>query len=59
MKTERRSGIQQIFLQVMKGIPRHVSPTAMSSPPSAPLSWDLSLAKTHGAWLQDLMKLRL
>ena len=21
--------------------------------------WDLSLAKTHGAWLQDLMKLRL
>ena len=23
------------------------------------ISWDLSLAKTHGAWLQDLMKLRL
>ena len=21
--------------------------------------WDLSLAKTHGAWVQDLMKLRL
>ena len=27
--------------------------------PSAPLSQDLSPAKTHGAWLQDLMKLRL
>ena len=45
--------------QVMKGIPSHVFPTAFSSCPSAPLSQDLSLAKTHGAWLQGLMKLRL
>ena len=43
----------------MKGIPWHVFPTAFSSRPSAPLSQDLSPAKTHGAWLQDLMKLRL
>ena len=33
--------------------------TALSSRPSSPLSCDLSPAKTHGAWLQDLMKLRL
>ena len=45
--------------QVMKVIPWHVFPTAFSSHPSAPPSWDLSLAKTHDAWLQDLMKLRL
>ena len=43
----------------MKGIPQHVIPTDISSRPSAPLSWDLSPAKTHGPWLQDLMKLRL
>ena len=43
----------------MKGITRHVFPTAFSSCPSAHLSRDLTLAKTHGAWLQDLMKLRL
>ena len=34
-------------------------PTAFSSCPSAPLSWDLNLTKTHSYWLQDLMKLRL
>ena len=43
----------------MKGIPSHVFPTAFSSCPSAPLSQDSSPAKTHGAWLQGLMKLRL
>ena len=34
-------------------------PTSFSSRPSAPLSRDLSLGKTHDDWLQDLMKLRL
>ena len=43
----------------MKGIPWHVFPTAFSSCSSAPLSRDLSPAKTHDAWLQDLMKLKL
>ena len=28
-------------------------------PSFSPLSWGLSLAKIHAAWLQDLMKLRL
>ena len=56
---EHRSGIQQIFQQAMKGIPWHIFSSAFSSHPSAPLSWDLSLAKTHDEWLQDLMKLRL
>ena len=42
----------------MKGIPWHVFPTAFSSHPSAHLSQDLSLAKTHDAWLQNIMKLR-
>ena len=56
---EHRSGIQQIFWQATKGIPWHVFSSAFSSHPSAPLSWDLSLAKTHDEWLQDLMKLRL
>ena len=46
---ECRSGIEQIFWQVMKGIPQHVFPTTFSSQPSAPLSQDLSLAKTHDA----------
>ena len=32
---------------------------AFSSCPPATLSWDLSMAKTHDAWLQDLMNLRL
>ena len=35
---EHRSGIQQIFRQVMKGIPQHIFPTAFSSLLSAPLS---------------------
>ena len=35
---EHRSGIQQIFCQVIKGIPWHIFPTAFSSCPSAPLS---------------------
>ena len=35
---EHRSGIQQIFWQVMKGISWHVFPTPFSSHPSAPLS---------------------
>ena len=56
---EHRSGIEQIFWQVMKGIPWQVFPTTFSSHPPAPLSLDLSPAKTHDAWLQDLMKLRL
>ena len=56
---EHRSGIWQIFRQVVKGIPRHVFPTAFSSGASAPLSWDLNRTKTHGAWLQELMTLRL
>ena len=56
---EHRSGIWQIFRQVVKGIPRHVFPTAFSSGASAPLSWDLNQTKTHGAWLQELMTLRL
>ena len=43
----------------MKGVPWHVFPTAFSSCPSVPLSQDLSPAKTHSAWLQDLMNLRL
>ena len=43
----------------MKGILWHISPTTFSSCPSSLLSWDLSLAKTHGAWLQHLMKFRL
>ena len=43
----------------MKRIPWHVFPTAFSSHPSASLSQDLSLVKTHSVWLQDLMKLRL
>ena len=42
----------------MKGIPRHVFLTAFSFCPSFPLSWGLSLAKTHGAWFQDPMELR-
>ena len=54
-----RSGIQQIFQQIMKGIPQYIFSTAFSSGPSAPLPCDLSLAKTHGAWLLDLMQLRL
>ena len=37
MKTEHRSGIYQIFWQVMKGIPQHIFPTAFSSRLSAPL----------------------
>ena len=56
---EHRSGIEQIFWQVMKGIPWQVFPTTFSSHPPAPLSLDLSPAKTHDAWLQDLMNLRL
>ena len=43
----------------MKEIPHYVVPTVFYSHPSAPLYWDLSPAKTHGAWLWDLMKLRL
>ena len=35
---EHRSGIQQIFWQVMKGISWHVFPTPFSSHPSVPLS---------------------
>ena len=31
MKTEHRSGIYQIFQQVMKGIPQHIFPTVFSS----------------------------
>ena len=49
----------KFFPQVMKGIPWHVFPTAFPSHPSAPLALDLSPAKTHVAWFQDLMKLRL
>ena len=49
MKSKHRSGIYQIFWQIMKGIPQYVFPTTFPSPPSAPLSQDLSLAKTHGA----------
>ena len=56
---ELRLGIQLIFQQIMKWIPGHVFPTAFSSHPSAPLSRDLSLGKTHDDWIQDLMKLRL
>ena len=56
---EHRSGIEQIFWQVMKGILWHIFPTAFSSRPSDPLFWDLSPAKTCDAWLPDLMKLRL
>ena len=33
-----RSGIWQIFWQIMKGIPWHIFPTAFSSHPPAPLS---------------------
>ena len=40
----------------MKGIPWHIFHIGFSP---VPLSWDLSLAKTHGACLQELMKLRL
>ena len=36
-KCEHMSGIQQIFPQVMKGIPRHIFPIAFSSCTSAPL----------------------
>ena len=34
---EHRSGIQQIFWQVMKDFPQHIFPTTFSSCPSAPL----------------------
>ena len=68
---EKRGRLQPMGLQrvghdwatsltsLMKGIPWHIFPTAFSSHPPAPLSWDLSLAKTHDGWLQDLMQLRL
>ena len=56
---EHRSGIWQIFWQVVTGLPQHVFPTAFSSRPLAPFSQDLSPMKTHVAWLQELMKLRL
>ena len=49
----------RFFWRAMQGIPWHFFPTAFSSHLSAPLSQDLSLTKTHDAWLQDLMKLRL
>ena len=41
---EHRSGIWQIFWQVVKGIPRHVFPTTLFSCPAA-LSLDWSPAK--------------
>ena len=44
--------------QVMKGILWHNFPTAFSSGPAVPLSWDLNPAKTHSSWFQDLMNLR-
>ena len=44
-----RSGIKQIFQQVMKGIPQNVFPTAFSSCPSAPLSIYSTASKVLGS----------
>ena len=43
-----RSGIKQIFQQVMNGIPQHAFPTAFSSCPSAPLSIYFTAYKVLG-----------
>ena len=59
MKTVSTGQVFSIFSGDYEGDSLACFPTAFSSHPSAPVPWDLSLAKTHGAWLQELMKLRL
>ena len=59
MKTASRGQVSADFPAGYEGDSLARFPTAFSSCPSAPLSRDLSPAKTHDAWLQDLMKLRL
>ena len=43
-----RSGIQQFFWQVMKGVPQNILPTAFSFHPSIPLSTYATVYKVLG-----------